>query len=225
MRRTVRLIALLGSGTVLLSFAVLVVNQTAQVVQLASHVHPTLGTVTLGALLVTYAGLIGVPVVMVWRLPSPLVPPESDEGPEFEAHLNRLRERLVTSPHLEGINLSSREGVEEGLEALEGRANQVVREAASTVFLATAVSQSGRLDGLLVIAAQSRMVWKVAHIYYQRPTVRDMVHLYANVAATAFVAAEIGDLDLSEQVEPVLTSALGALARAYQVSRSPVRSW
>src|SRR4051794_11388458 len=63
MRRTVRLIALLGSGTILLSFTLLVVNQTAQVVQLASVVHPTLGTVTLGVLVTTYAGLIGVPIV------------------------------------------------------------------------------------------------------------------------------------------------------------------
>jgi hypothetical protein len=211
MRRTVRLIALLGSGTIILSFTLLVVNQTAQVVQLASVVHPTLGTVTLGALVTTYAGLIGVPIVLVLRLPSPLVPPESEEGPEFRDHLDRLRGRLAQSPHLKEIDLSGREGVEAGLEVLDERVNNVVREVASTVFLATAVSQSGRLDGLLVIAAQSRMVWKVAHIYYQRPTLRDMIHLYANVVATAFVAAEIGDLDLSEQVEPVLASAVGAL--------------
>ena len=73
------------------------------------------------------------------------------------------------------------------------------------------MSQSGRLDGLVVLAAQSRMVWRLAHLYQQRPTLRDMVHLYANVAGTAFVAGELQDLDLGEQVEPILSSAVGAL--------------
>jgi hypothetical protein len=211
MRRTIRVIALFGSGTVLLSFVVLVVNQTAQVVQLAGAVHPTLGTVTLWGLVATYAGLVGVPAVLVFRLPSPLVPPKSEEGPEFEEHLKKLGERLSASPHLAGRDLSSRESVEEALGALAARSDEIVRQAASAVFLSTAVSQSGRLDGVLVLAAQSRMVWRVAHVYYQRPTVKDMLHLYSNVAATAFIAGEIQDLDLGDQVEPILSAALGAV--------------
>jgi hypothetical protein len=211
MNRTVRTILLFGSGTVLLSVAVLVVNQTAQAVQLASMVHPTLGTVTFWALVTTYATLIGVPVVLVLRLPSPLTPPRSETGPEFEDHLKKLGQRLATSPHLSGHDLSRREGVEEALGALALRTNAIVRETATTVFLSTAVSQSGRLDGLLVLAAQSRMVWRIAHVYCQRPAARDMLHLYANVAGTAFLASELGDLDLGEQVEPVLSAAVGAL--------------
>ncbi len=211
MSRTLRVVVLFGSGMVLLSFAVLVVNQTAQVVQLTTAVHPTLGTVTLWTLLATYTALIGVPVVLVFRLPSPLVPPERDGGPEFDGHLKKLGSRLAASPHLAGRDLSAREGIEEAIRVLDEKANRVVRETAAGIFLATAVSQSGRLDGLLVLAAQSRMVWKVAHIYYQRPALRDMLYLYANVAGTSFVAGELQDIDLREQVEPVLSSAVGAL--------------
>ena len=79
------------------------------------------------------------------------------------------------------------------------------------MFLSTAVSQSGRLDALLVVMAQSRMVWQIAHIYYQRPSLRDMIHLYANVAGTAFLAGELQDLDLGQQVEPVVSAAISAL--------------
>jgi len=85
---------------------------------------------------------------------------------------------------------------------------------ASTVFISTAVSQSGRLDAFLVLSAQSRMVWRIARLYYQRPTLRDLIQLYANVAGTAFLASEFEDIDISEQVEPVLSSSLGALAVA-----------
>jgi hypothetical protein len=41
---------------------------------------------------------------------------------------------------------------------------------------------------------------------------RDLIHLYANVAATAFMASELDDIDLNEQVQPVLSSTLGAMA-------------
>jgi Domain of unknown function (DUF697) len=211
MNRKIRLVALFAGGTVVLSFAVLVVNQTAQVVQLARTLHPTLGTPTLVALLAAYAGLIGVPVALVLRLPRPLVPPQSEHSPEFETHLNRLAERLRSNPQLAGRDLSDRRDVEEALGVLGEKANTIVRDMAATVFITTAVSQSGRLDGLLVLAAQSRMVWRIAHLYHQRPTPRDLVHLYANVAGTVFLAGELQDLDLGEQVEPVLSSAISAL--------------
>ena len=211
MSRTFRVFALFASGTVLLSFAVLVLNQTAQVVQLASVIHPTLGTATLATLLATYAGLVGVPLVMVLRLPSPLIPPENENGPEFDAHLKKLGERLAASPLLAGRDLSDRHGIEDALDVLAARTNEIVRQSATGVFLATAVSQSGRLDGLVVLAAQSRMVWKIAHLYSQRPAARDMMHLYANVAGTAFVAGELQEIDLGEQVEPVVSAALSAL--------------
>ena len=96
---------------------------------------------------------------------------------------------------------------------------------ATTVFLTTAVSQSGRLDALLVLAAQSRMVWRVAHLYYQRPSVRELIHLYANVAATSFVAGELDDLELHQMIQPVVAGTVGASGGRYRVSRSSRRLW
>jgi Domain of unknown function (DUF697) len=211
MGRAFRTVVLVVGGGALLSAGVLVVNQTAQVVQLAATIHPNLGTATLWTLVSVYAAAVGVPLVLYVRLPSRLVPPASEDDPEFESHIRKLGDRLATSLHLAGRDLSSRRGVEEAIAVLGVRADDIVREAATTVFLSTAVSQSGRLDGLLVIAAQSRMVWRIAHLYGQRPTPRELARLYAAVAGTVFVAAEIDDLDLQEQVEPILSSAMGAL--------------
>jgi len=53
------------------------------------------------------------------------------------------------------------------------------------------------------------MVWQIAHVYYQRPSLRELMRLYANVAGTTLLVSEIEDLDISEQVEPVITAALG----------------
>ena len=211
MGKAVRTVVLLVVGGALLSVGILVVNQTAQAVQLASTVHPTLGTGTLWALVAMYSVILGVPLVLYVRLPRSLTPPSSPDSPDFEPHLKKLGERLATNPSLAGRDLSDRRGVEEALSILGTRADVIVREAATAVFLSTAVSRSGRLDGLLVVAAQSRMVWRIAHLYGQRPSPRELARLYATIAVTVFVATEIDDLDLEDQVEPILSSAMGAL--------------
>ena len=65
-----------------------------------------------------------------------------------------------------------------------------------------------------MLAAQSRMVWRIAHLYYQRPSLRELIHLYANVAATSFVAGELDDLELHQMIQPVVAGTLGAVGGA-----------
>jgi hypothetical protein len=216
MKNTIKTLAMLGSGVVLLSFVVFVINQTAGVVQLAREINPVLGTATLWGLLISYGAMIGVPVVIVLRMPRPLVPPATESGPEFIDHLKRLGERLAINSKVQrsGIEPSDRRGIDEALRVLDDDANLIVKQMASTVFLTTAVSQSGRLDALLVLAAQSRMVWRIAHLYYQRPSVREILYLYGNVAATSFVAGELDDLELHQMIQPVVAGTVGAVGGA-----------
>jgi hypothetical protein len=61
----------------------------------------------------------------------------------------------------------------------------------------------------MVLAEQTRLIWQVAHIYNQRPTLRDFGRLYANVGATLFAASKLEDLDLRDQIEPVIKAAVG----------------
>jgi hypothetical protein len=213
MNKTLRNLALLASGLVVLSVVVVVVNQTAGVVQLARQVNPTFGTATLWVLLLGYGGMIAVPIVIVLRMPKPLAPPESESSPGFTEHLKRLGERLASNPRvrLASIQPTDRCNIEDALRVLDADAGVIVKQAASTIFLTTAVSQSGRLDALLVLAAQSRMVWRIAHLYYQRPSLREMTHLYANVAATSFVAGELDDLELHQMIQPVVAGTVGAV--------------
>ncbi len=215
MKQTVKTLLFLGSGLVLLSFGVVVVNQTAQVILLAREVHPALGQATLWGLLLAYAGLVGAPVVMVLRMPKALVPPAGDSGPEFDAHLAELGRRLASNPRVGATGpLTDRWEIEQALRGLEAESNTITRQMATTVFLTTAVSQSGRLDALLVLMAQSRMIWRIAHLYYQRPSLRQMAHLYANVAATAFVAGELDDIELHQMIQPVVTASIGTMGGA-----------
>lgn len=203
-----RLVTLISIG-LLLILILTVVSQTAQVVSIATTLNPLLGKVVLTGLLTAYALLA---ILLLWeflRLPSPLIPP--DEGsPAHEAFLGQLGARLKNNPHLTAPSCDNRLGIEAAIRQLDGKAVGVIRQAASSVFVSTAVSQNGRLDAFMVLATQLRMIWQVARIYHQRPALRDLVYLYGNVAATVFVAGELEDLEIGEQVEPVLKAALGA---------------
>lgn len=219
MKKTAIKLALIAAALAAVSFAVVVVNQSAQLVELAGRLHPLAGQAVLWGLLVFYAACVAVPLVMWLRLPRSLVPPISGEGPAFDRHLVDLRKRLRSNPALQRLHpgpapLESREEIEEALRQLDDEANRIIKSAASRVFVSTALSQNGSLDSLLVLGLQSRLVWQVAHVYRQRPSLRDLGWLYANVAATAFVAGEIEDLDLAEQVQPVMQNAIGAAAGA-----------
>jgi hypothetical protein len=55
------------------------------------------------------------------------------------------------------------------------------------------------------------MVGRVARIYVQRPSPRELGRLYANVAGTAFVASGLESLDLGEMVAPLAVSVVPAL--------------
>lgn len=212
MRKTLLQVALPLAILLCAAFVLVVINQTVQVVALADRIHPTLGTAVLWTLLALYVTCLIVPVVLLLRLPRPLTPPATEGSPEFERHLQALTRRLQGNPHLAGRAISSRPEIEAALKTLDGRAEDAIRSAGSRIFLATAVSQNGSLDGLLVLLAQSRMIWQISHIYYQRPTLRDLGYLYGNVASTALVATQLDDLDLSEQLQPVLSAIFGSVA-------------
>ena len=113
MNKTFKKIALFASILILLLFILFVINQTAQVVQLAEKVTPFLGNLVFWALLIVYAVLILVPVFLFLRLPKSLMPPKSENPPEFDAYLAALKKRLASNPHLKGLEFSNRQQVDE----------------------------------------------------------------------------------------------------------------
>jgi hypothetical protein len=211
MKNQLRNVITLAAIMVCFLFVVFVINQTTQVVALANSIDPRLGKFALYALLAVYAGFIIAPLYLLIRLPKPLRPPQSQHAPEFEAFLASLQGRLRSNPHLRSLNLTinNQSEVEEALKILETKANEVIQKTASTIFVSTAISQSGRLDAFVVLAAQARMIWQIAQIYNQRPALRDLAQLYANVGATTFLAMELEELDIGEQIEPMVANVLG----------------
>lgn len=211
MRNPWKRLAVFVSLLLLLLFVLFVINQTIQVVDFASRMSPAFGTIVLWALLVIYAILVALPLAMYLRLPRSLTPPESEDSKDFPGYIESLKKRLARNPRLKGRTLLTREDVEAGLALLNGEADGIIRRTAAKTFIATAISQNGRLDAFLVLSALSRMVWQIAHLYYQRPTPRELLQLYANVVVTVFAASELEDIDIHEQIAPVVSSAMGSV--------------
>ena len=212
MRKSFFRIAVAVAAFMAVSFFVILVNQTLQLAEFAERINPIAGEAVFWGLVFFYIALGLVPVVLFVRLPRVLVPPTTDEGPEYEAHLKRLCNRLRTNPRLEGYSLDSPDQLEEALTVLDEEAEAIVRAAGSRAFLTTAISQNGSLDALLVLGIQTQLVWSVAQVYTQRPSLRGMTYLYANVMATALLASELDEADMSEVIQPVLSTMLGSAA-------------
>lgn len=212
--KLLRRVSLLAGVLALVVFIIFVANQTAQFVGMVSSFNPTAGSVALVVLLVLYAVVAAVPIVLFVRLPRAIKPPADQRSSEFNAYLDKLKSRLASNPSLAGSNIAvnDRAGIEAALKALDSKADTIIKKTASAVFVSTAVSQSGRLDGIMVLVAQSQLVWRVARIYNQRPPWQELVRLYANVALTTFASVQIEDLDVSEQVQTVLGPAIAASA-------------
>lgn len=180
-------------------------------ISLADRIHPLAGTIVFWAVCLA-AGFFALYCAIAYaRLPAALVPPEENSGPKHDAYLQALRIRLVANPRTRDLPLVTKDEIEKAIAHLSVQADSVVRRTASTVFLSTALMQNGRLDGLIVLFTQIQMVARIARIYVQRPSPRELVRLYANVAGTAFIASGLESLDLGEMVAPLAVSVVPAL--------------
>lgn len=195
----------------LVSMLSLIIAGATSLILLADRIHPVAGTVVFWGLCLV-AGFFALYCVIAYaQLPPALVPPKETSGPKHEAYLQALRLRLGNNPRTRELPRTTDSEVEAAIAHLSKEADLVVRRTASTVFLSTALMQNGRLDGLIVLFTQIQMVGRIARIYVQRPSPRELVRLYANVGGTAFVASGLESLDLGEMVAPLAVSVVPAL--------------
>jgi hypothetical protein len=190
----------------------------------AAATHRALGVAVLVLIGAGVALLVAVPIVQVMRLPGTLVRPATIEGPRWERFVRRYARRLSRNAFLRQryarfatLEKAVRDRAPSAaleaeatlaLQNLDLQARAITVRHAAAVFAATAVSQSGRLDSLIVLSAQLRMVREIAALYYQRPRARELWDLYLNVGATAFVAGELQDSEVMAVLGAPLTAGL-----------------
>jgi hypothetical protein len=121
---------------------------------------------------------------------------------------------MLKNPRLHGLQLTSNADIPAALVKLSHDADKIIQDTANNVFVGTAVMQNGRLDGLIVLVAQLRMVWQISKIYYQRPSPRQMLYLYSNVGTTVFLADGLQQLNFMELAAPLVASVIPSLKGA-----------
>ena len=189
----------------------LIIAGVTSLISLAERIHPLAGSIVFWTLILA-AGFFALYCVIAYaKLPAALIPPEETSGPKHDAYLEALRVRLATNRRTCGKPLATQEEIENAIGVLSAEADSVVRRTASTVFLSTALMQNGRLDALILLFTQIQMVGRVARVYVQRPSPRELIRLYLNVAGTAFISSGLESLDLGEMVAPLATSIVPAL--------------
>jgi|SRR5579864_282182 len=203
---------IIGSAILVTVCAVsLIVAGVTSLISLADRIYPIAGNVVFWVIVLAAAGATFYFAIAYARLPRALIPPEETSGPKHDAYLEALRSRLLANPRIRGKSISTIEQIEGAIGVLSVEADSVVRRTASTVFLSTALMQNGRLDALILLFTQIQMVTRVARVYLQRPSPRELLRLYLNVAGTAFVASSLESLDIGAMLAPIVTSVVPAI--------------
>jgi len=189
-------------------FVIIIINQLVSLYQNLALIHPILaivGTALIGIILI---GLLLVPVVLISKLPAPL--PFPDDDADLEKYKKAFKERLAKHPIATTNQLDPHndEHLHQIHQKLTEKADKIIFDTASAVFVSTAISQNGKLDAFTVLAAQVRLIWMVAHVYWQRPSIRNLRQLYSNVAINAMAASTLEQIDISQQIQPIISAIL-----------------
>ena len=194
------------------------VSQMVSLYQSLSAINELVGVIFLIALLAILLYGIGYPIYSFLRLPRSLTLPEENDPVGKKLYRQGLIRQLNQNPYLrkESFELLSTDASDEALlkqlAFVDEEAETISRNTASQVFVTTAIIQNGSLDGLFVFVSTTRMIWHIAHLYRQRPAIKQLGELYFNVAATVLLAREIDDLELlDEQLEPLMTMIFGSV--------------
>lgn len=139
-----------------------------------------------------------------------------------------LMHRLCSNKYLKEADLAltsnkldDKEFINKCLEHLHARADEEIEQTAKRIFLATALSQNGRLDALIMFFSLCRMIWRISSIYNQGPHPLEVLRLYRAIATSTFLAFSIEQLNITTEVSAGFANLLNAVAPAIVIGGTP----
>ena len=214
LNRTIKRALLWISIGLMIFFLVVAFNQLLSLYRNLSTVSTILAIIITSLAGLILLALLLFPVYIFIRFPRMEQLPESKEDPEYPEYLKRQVEKMKRNRHLKSVRFdfsgtSDEQVLEEAYRVLKRRGDEMMRTDASAVFLTTAVSQNGVLDGLTVLAALVKLVYNLTTLYENRPDLHRITYLYGQIAGVVLLVRTIEDADLIEdQVEPLMASLL-----------------
>ena len=211
MSNTVRRLLTCAALAIVGYLAVSLVATLAQLANAAELAFPGSGRPVFWGLAGLFAALLLAPLILWRRLPKSLQPPAAGDPAALAAYRAALLARLAGHPQLAAAPPQTEADLPTALAVLDAEAERLVKNAAGAVFVSTAVMQNGRLDGLMVLGSQLRLVWRIAALYRQRPSPREMLALYAQVGGSVLVAENVQEIDFAELTTPVVSAIFPSL--------------
>jgi hypothetical protein len=196
------------------SFLVFLYDCVAGLAGFAGRLSPALEPWVFWILFLAVSASLGWIVAMALVRPRPLLvhaDPSADDLAEFRWMLTQ-RLRGNRTLRQAGVRVVAEDDLEPALALLRERADVEIRATAKQVFISTALAQNGRLDTLVVLFLISRLTWRLSRLYNQRPHPRELVNLYANIAATSFLAGSIDEFGVDEYVRELMGPLVGGSA-------------
>lgn len=216
-----RLLAWLGFALVLLTLVLFIIINSG-LARLAEWIYPgaglwthlALALIELMALLWLWKGAFGRHQHLL-----ALNHPDEAQRLEFATELARRMKgnshiRAHMQAHPGEIDPDDPHWLDHCLFILGRQADDEIRRASRRIFLATALSQNGRLDALIVFASLARLVWRISAIYNQRPHPKEIVSLYGAVVSSTFLALSLEELDIGTEITVGFGEAFNAMAPA-----------
>jgi len=209
----IKVLAVVSVVAVLYAVAAVVATFT-QLAAAADRIHLGAGQPVFWSLLAFFCALVLYPLVLLLRLPKAMQPPVDASAQQHADYADWLQRHLAQHPDSAVAALASGGDVPAALLALSAQADGLIRGTASNVFVSTALLQNGRLDGLVVLGTQLRLIWQIGALYNLRPSPRQLWYLYSNVGGAMLVAAHLEELDFAELAGPLVNSVVPSLAAA-----------
>lgn len=211
MSSSVRKSLIVLSGAVTIIFLIVIVNQLVQFSEVLSRISPVLGQISFGLFMLVLLLAVLTPVYLYAKLPGPLIPPKETDGPVHDEYIRKLAKRLSSNPVVDADSVEGLENLKAVIRQLDEKSDLSIKRSANRAFITTAISQNGALDALFILGLQFRLIWEIAHIYEQRPSIKDMSFLYTNVLVTAFIASSIDEAEYYEIVESSMSQGIGSV--------------
>lgn len=211
MKQQMKTVAAIAALAITILLFIVIINQVVQFSGVLASIHPLLGQISLIVFVLVILTALVAPLYLYIRLPSRLVPPESDEGPEYDQYIEKLSERLASNPRVSLEKVVKEEEIRLALKELDAESDLIIKKTAYRAFITTAISQNGALDALFILGLQFRLVWELARVYSQRPNLKELSFLYTNVMVTAFIASSLDEAEYFEILESSMSQGVGSV--------------
>ncbi len=195
-------------------FLLIIIGQVLTIYSYLASINKVLAIVITGAITILLFGFLMFFILGIFRYPKIKEPPAKDSI-EYEEFLEYKLYKLKKNKYLKSIGYafegdSVGEQITNAYAELKKEGDKIMKRDANSIFLTTAISQNGVLDGLTVMFSLMKTIYSLTVLYENRPNYARLLYLYVNIATVVLIARSIEDMDLiEEQLEPILTSIFG----------------